>query len=145
MQKRLFRSVRNKVITGTAAGIAEYLDIDPVLVRIGFVLLTVFHGMGILIYITCAIVMPREDVAAEPVTSADPAVQVENPELKPARGKVKAGARTIFGVVLIILGGIMLLDNFVPSVDFEDIFPFLLLVAGGWLLLRGIESERGNQ
>lgn len=59
MQKRLYKSNKNKMIDGVCAGIAEYFNIDPTLVRLGAVVLTCAVGSGILAYIICAIVVPR--------------------------------------------------------------------------------------
>ena len=60
MQKKLYKSGKDKKIDGVCAGIAEYFDIDPTLVRLGFALLACFVGGGLIAYIVCAIVMPRD-------------------------------------------------------------------------------------
>ena len=49
--KRLYKSRRNKVIDGVCGGVAEYFDVDPVLIRIIFVLFFFFGGSGLLAYI----------------------------------------------------------------------------------------------
>ena len=59
MEKKLYKSIKNKMIDGVCAGIAEYFNIDPTLVRIGLVLFSAMGGAGILAYIIMAIVMPR--------------------------------------------------------------------------------------
>ena len=59
MGKKLYKSSKNKMIDGVCAGIAEYFNIDPTLVRIGLVLFSAMGGAGILAYIIMAIVMPR--------------------------------------------------------------------------------------
>lgn len=59
MEKKLYKSSKNKMIDGVCAGIAEYFSIDPALVRIGLVLFSAMGGAGILAYIIMAIVMPR--------------------------------------------------------------------------------------
>ena len=56
--KRLSRS-NNKMIGGICAGIAEYLGLDPTIVRIVWVLLFFFAGFGILIYLILWIIMPK--------------------------------------------------------------------------------------
>lgn len=58
IMKRLFKS-RNKMIAGVCAGIAEYFNIDPTLVRLGWVLFCALGGSGVLAYIICAIVIPN--------------------------------------------------------------------------------------
>lgn len=57
--KRLYRSESDKVIAGVCAGLAQYFDIDPVLVRVAFVLLALLGGPGILLYIILWIVIPE--------------------------------------------------------------------------------------
>lgn len=62
-QKRLMRSVDDRVVAGVCGGIAEYLDTDPTLVRVVFALLAVFAGGGLLAYIILWLVMPEADSA----------------------------------------------------------------------------------
>ena len=59
MKKRLYKSNREKMIDGVCAGIAEYFDIDPTLVRLGAVLLCLAGFSGVLAYIIAMIVIPR--------------------------------------------------------------------------------------
>ncbi|RIE16514.1 PspC domain-containing protein [Candidatus Cryosericum septentrionale] len=56
--RRLYRSHRNQVIGGVAAGVAEYFDIDPTIVRIAWALLGMAWGTGILVYLICWLVIP---------------------------------------------------------------------------------------
>lgn len=60
MDKRLVRKVNDRMFFGVAAGVAEYLNIDPVLVRLIFVIMTLAGGPGIILYIVMAILMPEE-------------------------------------------------------------------------------------
>lgn len=59
MNKRLYKSNRDKMLDGVCGGIAEYFGIDPTLVRLGWVLFCALGGSGILAYIIAAIVIPR--------------------------------------------------------------------------------------
>ena len=58
--KKLFKSRTDKRIDGVCAGIANYFNLDPTLVRIAWVVFTLFAGCGLLAYIICAIIVPRE-------------------------------------------------------------------------------------
>ncbi|MFL0245682.1 PspC domain-containing protein [Candidatus Clostridium stratigraminis] len=60
MDKRLYKSNSNKVIAGVCGGLAEYFDIDPTIVRLGFVLFVLLGGSGILGYLICALVIPSK-------------------------------------------------------------------------------------
>ena len=59
MDRRLYKSNENKMIDGVCGGLAEYFDIDPTLVRLGWVLFCALGGSGFLAYIIAAIIMPR--------------------------------------------------------------------------------------
>ena len=60
MNKKLYKSNTDKKVDGVCAGIAEYFNIDPTLIRVAWILLALFVGSGLLAYIICAIVMPRK-------------------------------------------------------------------------------------
>lgn len=57
MEKKLYRSTTDSMLTGVCGGIGEYLQIDPTIVRI-FAVILALHGMGILLYILMAIIIP---------------------------------------------------------------------------------------
>ena len=69
--KRLARSTSNRVIGGVCGGVAEFLNMDPNLVRILTVLISLFTGVPVILYIIALFVMP-EDTASQP--SAPPPV-----------------------------------------------------------------------
>src|SRR2546429_8848586 len=58
--RRLERSRSDRMVAGVAGGLARYFDIHPAVYRVGFVVLTLLGGAGILIYIAAALVMPKE-------------------------------------------------------------------------------------
>ena len=59
MNKRLYKSNKNKMLDGVCGGIAEYFNLDPTLVRLGWILFCALGGCGILAYIIAAVVIPR--------------------------------------------------------------------------------------
>ena len=60
MEKRLYKSRTDKKLDGVCAGIANYFQLDPTLIRVAWVAFSVLGGSGLLAYIICAIIMPRE-------------------------------------------------------------------------------------
>ncbi len=60
--KKLYRSRENKIIAGILGGMAEYLEIDPVVMRILFVLLTCITGFfpGVVFYLTALFIVPNK-------------------------------------------------------------------------------------
>ena len=62
MERKLCLSSTDKKLAGVCGGFAQYFGIDSTLVRIGYVALVLFGGSGILLYIICALVMPKEQM-----------------------------------------------------------------------------------
>lgn len=60
-EKRLTRSKSDRMVFGVCGGLGKYFGIDPTLVRLGFVLLALLDGIGVVIYIILAIITPQED------------------------------------------------------------------------------------
>jgi len=60
MSKRLYKIEENRLLSGVCGGVAEYFNIDPSLVRIGWVLITFAGGAGLLAYIIAAIILPNK-------------------------------------------------------------------------------------
>jgi phage shock protein C len=59
MEKKLYRSSRNRMLAGVCAGIADYFGLDPTVVRLAWVVFSCLGGSGVLAYIICAIVIPN--------------------------------------------------------------------------------------
>lgn len=138
--KRLYRSKDKAMIAGVAAGLAEYFLIDPSIVRLIFVLATVFGGFGIPVYIVLWVVLPSDEagVIGSHDTVHTNAEEIKNKAESFAEGFRKNSpdvrSRTIVGYILIFLGVIFVLQNF--GFFRADIFWPLLLVVIGFLILR---------
>ena len=60
MSKKLYRVEEGRMICGVCAGVGEYINVDPTLVRLGFVLFSALGGSGLLVYIVAALLMPMK-------------------------------------------------------------------------------------
>ena len=60
MEKKFTLSQTDKKLAGVCGGLAKYFDIDPLLVRLGWVVLTLCGGCGILAYILIALLAPKQ-------------------------------------------------------------------------------------
>lgn len=60
MEKKLYKIEEGKKIDGVCGGIAEYLNVDPTLIRLIWALVSVFAGAGIIAYLVCAIILPKK-------------------------------------------------------------------------------------
>ena len=101
---RLYRSNKDRMITGVSGGLAEYFDVDPVLVRIGWVLFCFASGgTAILIYIIMAIIMPKEEK-----------LESRSDESAGAGGRIggERHPRNLLALILIGVGVLVLLSKF---------------------------------
>lgn len=60
MEKRLYKIGQGKMVDGVCGGIAQYFGLDPTLVRLAWIIFSAMGGGGIVAYILCAAIMPRE-------------------------------------------------------------------------------------
>ena len=90
MARRLVRSTRNRILLGVAGGIAEYLRVDPAVIRVLFVLLAFASGIGVLAYLALALLLPRSEDAARSTLD----VVVDNLRAAPADA-LDAGRRAL--------------------------------------------------
>jgi phage shock protein PspC (stress-responsive transcriptional regulator) len=129
------------MLGGVCGGIAEYFGIDPVIIRLTFVLAVIFGGSGILAYIILWIIIPQKPYIITPFNqenkSDDNLNDVES-EKKTSNDlqsnlfyKNISNNKTVFaGVFLIVLGVIILLSNFIPGFYFKDYWPVVLIILG---------------
>ncbi len=148
MRDRLFRSRRVKVLGGVAGGLAQYFNIDPIIVRILFVVFTLMHGMGLLLYIILWIVVPEEPFElAYPIKDEGTKTDGQSTEDSsmnfdgiPAEVKKSGSGRIIAGTILIALGVIFFADRFIPTFDFRDIVPIAFVLLGGLLIWNSLKK-----
>ncbi len=108
-----------KVIGGVAGGLARYLGVDSVWVRIGFVALALGWGSGILLYLILWIAIPE---------------QKESDVVGTKEGDGRGGL--IIGMALIAIGVLTLLNRLVPWLD-EAFWPLVLIMAGVFVVAAG--------
>lgn len=60
MTKKLYRSRTNKMIAGVCAGLGDFFELDPTLIRLGMVVLVLAAGVGVLAYIVAWIIVPQQ-------------------------------------------------------------------------------------
>lgn len=138
--KRLYRSTTHRVIGGVAGGLAEYFDIDPVLIRILFVVAFLAGGSGFLAYVIAWIIIPEQPRETTMSTSNDPQPQgapPPQPAPQPPRHEEKRGS-VVGGMVLLVLGLLFLAHNFLPDFHFEDWWPLILVAIGAGLLYKAV-------
>lgn len=161
--RRLFRSRTDRMIWGVCGGLAAYFDIDPVIVRLLFVLSIFLSGLGILAYIILAIVVPLETSAAtEPrdvirqnvqemketatqiwkeirSTFEQKSAPATEAERSAETARQSARTRNVMGIILIILGCIFLLASFgsfwLPWLHWRFLWPVVIVAIGLILII----------
>jgi len=133
--KRIYRSQKDRIIAGVCGGFAEYLGIDPTIVRLVWIFFTIFGGIGILAYIFSIIIISEKD--------------------KPSTKEIKSDdARdeklVLWGVVIIIVG-ILFFFQHRPLVSmmwdaldgnlFSSMFAIVLIGVGIYILLNRKEDK----
>jgi len=171
MEKKLYRDEYHKKIGGVCAGLAEYFAVDVAIVRLIFVLTCIFHGGGLLVYIILWIVLPKrpypyfdptvdyrvppQNADAQNTSTATgsspygtnpfPPNQFGNTSFPPPvpQHRSTSLAAIIIGVVLIVVGGSILLDNLdiIPDWDFGNLWPIILIVVGCAIMLSGEKKK----
>jgi phage shock protein PspC (stress-responsive transcriptional regulator) len=156
MRRRLYRSRRDSILGGVAGGVADYLDVDPSIVRIVWAVLALLTGgLFLVLYIVMWIVVPLDAFAATgPPSGAapgPPAADAAAGEAAPAwQGWVDerrarrggSGGAVIFGLILIGVGIWFLIDRYVPAFDRDLVWPVALVVLGAALLIVSLRRPR---
>jgi len=140
MTKRLYRSKKSRVIAGVSGGLGEYLDVDPVLFRIAFIVATFAGGAGILAYIIAWIIMPeqpREETMSTPTEPSAPSTPQTEPKKESSAGR----GSVVGGVILIVLGLLFLGENFLPHFYFRDWWPLILVAIGIGLIVKSVRPK----
>jgi phage shock protein C len=151
MNGKLYRSPNDRMIAGVCGGLGEYLGIDPVLVRLFFVLLTIGGGSGVLIYFLLWILIPYPEQGA--VASAE-TIRAGAEEIAARAGTIGGDVRAsmranpqtslIVGAALVLLGLVFLGQNYqiiwLRWLEADMLWPLLLIAAGAALIWRHMKG-----
>jgi phage shock protein PspC (stress-responsive transcriptional regulator) len=144
---KLYRSETDRVLGGVSGGLADFFDVDSTLVRIIFVLLTIFGGSGLIIYLLLWVIVPSESTVDSTLTRdfLQNNINEIKDKTKSFADDLKVGAkdregnsRNIFGIVLLALGVLFLLQNtgILQPYHLGRLWPVLLIILGFALIMR---------
>lgn len=142
MNRRLYRCRHDRRLAGVAAGVAEFFDIDPTLIRLLWVVSIFFGGLGLLLYIGMAIIVPLEPLSAE--EAASEAAGDAGPAPEGHRHTTRGDGRwtTIVGAALILFGSLALIDRLLPGLDVEHfVLPGIMIGIGAILVASAVRRE----
>lgn len=124
VDRRLYRSTAQRVIAGVCGGLGEYFGVDPIWFRIGFVVLALGGGSGILIYLVLwLVIQPAPDGHVSPT---------------PGQGAPTGAA--VVGAVFMIVGTIALANTIAPWVG-QYIWPVVFVLVGLALVMGGLNRD----
>jgi phage shock protein C len=138
-QRRLYRSRSNRVIAGICGGLGEYLNADPTIIRLIWILLTLLGGSGLIIYIIAYFIIP---VRTSDVGDTVQSVRSDSAIIR------------IVGILFVSIGAIILLDNLDIlsfhrwwDLTWDFFFPGILILAGLYFLTKreGILKSQSTQ
>lgn len=133
MNKKLKRSNSDKVIAGVCGGFGEYFNIDPVIIRIIWVLLLLLPGgPGFLAYLICALIIPQDDGVIHQASSSSTS-NTSNTAL-------------FIGIALVAVGGSMLAKIIWPNFTFRFMrlgkyWPILLVIFGIYIIISQAKKK----
>jgi len=140
--KRIYRSKTQKIIGGVCGGFGEYFDIDPVIIRVIWLIL-LLGGVGVLAYIIAWIIIPIEPEGFNYRKNEETRVE-ENKE------STDSNARMLLGIFLVIVGLLFFMREFWYFNNvFEQIFrfiwryflPALLITLGVYIIVQRTKNE----
>jgi|SRR5579872_4762946 len=149
--QQAFHRGPDRIIGGVCSGLAAGFHVDPLLVRLAFVILAFFQGIGLLIYIVLWLVMP-EDTESGPRSGFDSVARDMRRVGNEVRGQLGAqggpnapGAglgdqALVLGFVLVVLGAVLLAVN-TGLVSWTVLWPVAVIAIGVGLLLRGFRRR----
>lgn len=139
--KRFERSATNKVIGGVCAGLADYLNMDVTLVRVLFVVAALCGSFGFWLYIILWIVAPSQKVIGFN-SQNDELVDISMNEEDDKKGFQKGAVVT--AIILIGIGLLALIDNFMPIDWIWKLWP-VILIALGIVIIMNTQKKQNNE
>lgn len=142
MVKKLYRNRHDKMIGGVASGLADYFEVDPLIIRALFIIITIAYGIGGVAYIVLWIIVPANDFDnienfGTYDTTSNFDTKIETDEFDNINYTNKKNDRKLLGgIVLIVIGFLLFLNQILPDFEFEYIVPIILIIIGVSILYK---------
>lgn len=148
-QARLTRSRTNRMLGGVCGGLGEYLRIDPTIVRLLFLVLVFGTEFGFLLYLLLWILVPESgELPAGETQEFSGRIQAMGSDIQQAVSDPHPQTGLIIGAGLILVGGIMVLERlnilWLGWLDFDVLWPLILIAGGAAILFRQLRGQGGD-
>ncbi len=134
MRTRLYRSRTDRWVAGVCGGLGAYYGVDSNAVRLAFALVTLWNGMGALLYVFLVLLVPEEPLAGPATEPGLPPPKVSAEEEMHRRTRV-LGMMAIVGGLFLLLRNFRLVAMLFDPRGVADIFAIVVMVAGILILL----------
>ena len=141
MERKLYRSRKDRIIGGVCGGIANYFDIDPTLVRLAFIFILLFRGAGLLGYIIAWFIIPERPINDEILNEIEKRDNEEDSQEKEDAEDEREDNQKFFGVILVVLGGIFLADIWLPFFYWKNLWAILLVGLGVSIIWKEVRKS----
>lgn len=155
MSKKLYRSNNQKVVAGVCGGLSEYFNVDVTIIRLIWVLAFFAWGVGLLVYIISAIIIPAaaNESSAEGTTIIDEDGDqtfvpngTKSQEVHQGNSDGKNNSQLFIGLAMVIIGILILMDKYIPFREILRSFrgyawPVILLVVGTLIVISSVRKK----
>ncbi len=134
--KRLYRSNSNRILGGVCGGIAEYFSVDPVIIRLIWIVFTVIYGFGVFLYLIAWVIIPRSPEDHSPPNQGNGASPLDMASQK---------ALVALGLILVLVGVLeatRLSDPIKALAAIAFSFPFVFIWLGILVIVISLLSRR---
>ena len=149
--ERLYKSTEDRVVTGVAAGLADFFDTNPNVFRALFILFTLANGLGLVFYIMLSIVLPNQEevVQEEDLVFFENIVKGNKPPKQDPKPKDGFWDELIvrenfFAFIIILIGSAVLHMDVVPwsLIPPEAQIPVLIIVIGLAFVIKSTNASK---
>lgn len=156
MTQKLYRSNSDRVIAGLCGGLGDFFDVDSTIIRIIFIILTIWGGVGVILYLIGMIVVPAEPSEYDKTTE-QAKKRGSDPDFSEFEAKIKSAANDIknnfehnkrknmkgnyfLGCFITLAGVLLLIQNFFPRYGLHLLWPIIVILFGLYIISSGVKK-----
>ena len=136
--KKLYRSCSSRVVAGICGGLGQYFDVDPVLIRLLFVISIIAGGLGVIVYFISWLVIPN-DPKCETENFNEEVKEVAHNVADTVKNEVqtkKNDSRAIVGIAILVLGILILIRNITGLQIWSNLWHMIFIIIGLYIIFR---------
>ena len=146
-QKKMYRLRDDRIVAGVCSGLGEYFGVDSTLIRLIFVILTIWGGIGIILYIVCWVLLPEKNMPkSEKSEKEEKAVASNAPKTDSHNVRQIQGAEVV-GLIVLLFGLLFLFRNVFSMFHWFNanyFWPIILIVVGIFLIATAERNKGGK-